>query len=86
MLDGDLNRKRYSSSRGVGVPDCHRELFKAGQADMVEMVILSFASIEGRVTRSWFDRTRQLFFVESDTGDPERPALAMLASEGVSHA
>ena len=66
MLDGELNRKRYSASRGVDVPEPYKALFAADEADMHGLMELCFSAIEGRVTRSWFDRERQVFYVESD--------------------
>lgn len=66
MLEGELNRKRYSASRGVDVPECYTALFEADEGTMHSLVELCFCAMEGRVTRAWFDRERQVFYAESD--------------------
>ena len=66
MHEGELNRKRYSASRGVDVPECYTALFEADEGTMHSLVELCFCAMEGRVTRAWFDRERQVFYAESD--------------------
>ncbi len=68
MLEGELNRKRFSHSRGVEVPECYTALFERDEATMLGLIDLAFAETPGRTARAWFDPKRQVFFVESDRG------------------
>lgn len=66
MLEGELNRKRFSHSAGVEMPECYKAQFAADETTMGELLTLSFSALGDRVTRSWFDPVRGVFFAESD--------------------
>jgi hypothetical protein len=66
MIDGELNRKRYSASKGVDVPPCYSCIFATNDATMLSLVELAYNAVPGRVTRSWYDKERQVFYVEAD--------------------
>lgn len=71
MQQSELNRKRYSASKGIEVPEAYRALFF--DAPMRELIELAYAAVGDRITRSWYDKQREVFFVESDdTGPPGR--------------
>lgn len=65
MDETDINRKRYSATKGIDVPDAYRALFEQETvtADLIE---LAYAALGDRVTRSWWDAERGVFFAESD--------------------
>lgn len=63
--DTPLNRKRYSASKGVVVPEAYRAIY-ADDVPMIELVELCYAAIGDRVTRAFWDSGRQVFFIESD--------------------
>lgn len=67
--DCGLNRKRYSASRGIELPEAVRQEFIGGSR-MLELIQLCFEAVGDRITRTWFDRERQVFFVESDDTEP----------------
>lgn len=66
MLEGELNRRRYSATRGVDVPACYSAIFAADEADMAGLIDLAFAAAPGRMVSCWFDRERQVYFVAAD--------------------
>lgn len=66
MLEGELNRKRYSATRNVQVPECYSAIFAADEASMAGLIDLAFSSCPGQVTSVWFDATRQVYFVGAD--------------------
>lgn len=78
MLDGELNRKRYSASRGYEVPEALKACYAADEATMHSLIVSCYSSIGDRVTRSWFDKDRGVFYVESDdTGQRERSTVTV---------
>jgi hypothetical protein len=66
MVDCELNRKRYSSSRGTDIPDAYIALFSEDEATMHSLVVSAFGAVGQRVTSTWFDAKRGVFFIESD--------------------
>jgi hypothetical protein len=65
-----LNVNRYSASEGVGVPETYRAEF-AGDTSMHELLELCYAAVGDRITASWFDAEREVFFLETDdSGGP----------------
>lgn len=69
MHESPLNRKRYSRSDGVEVPEAYRALFP-GDESMAELIALAYAAVGERITGAWFDAERGVFFVESDDSGP----------------
>ena len=69
MLESELNRKRYSASKGVDVPDAYKALF-TGDVTMRELLELAYAAVGDNITRAWFDASRGIFFIESDDSRP----------------
>lgn len=65
MLKTELNRKRYSASKGIDVPPAYRCTYE-GDTPMHELIELAFASVGDRITRAWWDSSREIFVVESD--------------------
>lgn len=64
MLESELNRKRYSASKGTAPPAiCVEERDASTMHQLIEM---AYEFIGERITRSWFDRARGVFFLESD--------------------
>lgn len=66
MMQSELNRKRYSSSKGVDVPKPYKAVWRDELPAFVELVELAFAAVGDNITRAWFDAERQIFFVASD--------------------
>lgn len=71
MEDGELNRKRYSSSTGIEVPAAYRAMF-AAETPMAELLELAYAAVGDRITRAWWDAEREVFFIESDDSGQKR--------------
>lgn len=69
MANSELNRKRYSASKGIEVPDAYRALFD-GDESMAELIGLAFAAVGDNIVSRWFDADRGVFFIESDDGPP----------------
>lgn len=65
MANSELNRKRYSVSKGVELPDAVRSVFGA-ERGMAALIELAFAAVGERITRAWFCKDTQVFYVESD--------------------
>lgn len=65
MRATELNRKRYSTSKGVDVPEAVRITYR-GENRMRELIELAFAAVGDRITSAFFDAGRCVFFVESD--------------------
>lgn len=65
MLESELNRKRYSVSRGVKMPAVIVEQYEATEG-MRSLLEFAYQWIGDRITRSWFDQERGVFFLESD--------------------
>lgn len=71
MMESELNRKRYSASKGVDIPDAYVALFKDEEATMHGLIELAYAAVGDRVTNVVFNAERGLFFIESD--DTKQP-------------
>ena len=70
MANSDLNRKRYSASKDIEIPDAYRALFD-GVVDMGELIALAYAAVGENVVSRWFDADRGVFFIETDdSGGP----------------
>ena len=65
MAESPLNRKRYSRSTGVDVPDAYRALWPA-ETPMAELIELAYAGLGSNITSVWFDAGREIFYAESD--------------------
>lgn len=65
----ELNKRRFMHSKGVEVPPAYRALFD-GATPLRELLELAYAAVGDRVTRTWFDADRGVFFVESDDSVP----------------
>ena len=65
MRESELNRKRYSRSEGIDIPDAYRALWPA-DTPWTELIELAYAGLGGNVTGVWFDAEREIFFAESD--------------------
>ena len=65
MRESELNRKRYSRSEGIEVPEAYRALFPA-DTPWTELIELAHAALGVNVTGTWFDAERGIFFAESD--------------------
>lgn len=69
MEETELNRKRYSVTRGVEMPKVLRDAWGAERC-MRELITAAYAAVGDRITRAWFDPVSQVFFVESDDSVP----------------
>jgi hypothetical protein len=69
MDESGLNRKRYSASKGIALPESVRMEW-AGDVAMSELIALCYAAVGERNLRTWFDRERQVFFIETDDSAP----------------
>lgn len=65
MRESELNRKRYSASKGIEVPDAYRALFD-GETSMADLITLAYAAVGDNVVTRWFDPDRGVFFIETD--------------------
>lgn len=65
MRESELNRKRYSRSEGIDVPEAYRALWPA-DTPWTELIELAYAGLGRNVTSVWFDAQREIFFAESD--------------------
>lgn len=70
MHDSEHGKKRFSHSVGIDIPAAYVALFPAGDTTMRELLELAYAFVGDRVTSSWFDAERGLFFIESDDTKP----------------
>ena len=64
-----LNRKAYSHSEGIALPEAYRAVF-AGAVSMAELIELAYAAVGDRIAGAWFDRVREVFYIESDDSKP----------------
>jgi hypothetical protein len=62
----DFNRKRYSTSQGIDVPEPYRATWQAADTSLAELVTLAFAAVGEHVVTRWLDPSRGVFFVASD--------------------
>lgn len=65
MAESELNRKRYSASKGVEIPDAYRALFD-GDESMADLITLAYAACGDNVVSRWYDADRGVFFIETD--------------------
>ncbi len=72
MHESQLNKKRYSSSKGIDIPEAYKALFTS-EKTMRELIELAYAAVGDNITRAWFDSTRGIFFVESDDTAKQGP-------------
>lgn len=66
MHDCEINRKRYSSSRGIDIPDAYIAMFDEDDATMHSLIVSAFTAVGSVITSTWWDKVRGVFFVESD--------------------
>jgi hypothetical protein len=69
MAKSELNRKRYSASKDIEIPDAYRALFD-GDVDFGELITLAYAAVGDNVVSRWFDADRGVFFIETDDAGP----------------
>ena len=72
MQESALNKKRYSSSKEIDIPDAYKALF-TNETTMRELIELAYAAVGDNITRAWFDSTRGIFFLESDDSQQHGP-------------
>lgn len=65
MRESELNRRRYSSSKGIELPEVYRATWRT-EVHLAELIELAYAAVGSRIAGSWFDAERQVFFIESD--------------------
>jgi hypothetical protein len=70
MHESEANKKRFSHSVGVDIPEAYRALFDADTTSMRELIELAYAFVGQRITGCWFDAERGVFFIESDDTSP----------------
>lgn len=63
--DALLNKKRFTHSEGVAVPDAEVARFPA-DTPLGELVQLAYAAVGQRVTATWLCLEREVFYVETD--------------------
>jgi len=66
MDESELNRRRYSRSKGVEIPEAERHQWDHEAISQAELIELAYAAVGESITRAWFDRASGVFFVESD--------------------
>lgn len=69
MREGELNRKRFSSSRETEVPRAYVATF-SGDVQARELIELAFAAVGAHITRLWWSPEREVFCVDSDDSGP----------------
>lgn len=72
MRESELNRKRYSASKGIEVPDAYRALFD-GETSMAELITLAYAAVGDNVVTRWYDADRGVFYIETDDSGLRTP-------------
>lgn len=72
MQESQLNKKRYSASKAIHIPEAYKALFTS-ETTMRELIELAYAAVGDNITRAWFDQTRGIFFLESDDTQKQRP-------------
>lgn len=72
MKESELNRKRYSASKGIDIPDAYRALFD-GDTSMAELITLAYAAVGDNVVSRWYDADRGVFFIETDDSGLRAP-------------
>lgn len=71
MQESELNRKRYSATKGVDIPPAYKALFPP-ETPWHKLIELAYAACGANITRRWFDPISGVFFVESDDTIPIR--------------
>jgi len=66
FAESDLNRKRFTRSQAVALPEAYKAQWEAAKVDVRELIELAFAGLGQRIARVWFDAERCVFFAESD--------------------
>lgn len=69
MADGELNRKRFFSSRLVPVPTPYRCEWPAAMSE-AELLEACYAALGDRLGAVWWDSGRRVFFAESTPAPP----------------
>jgi hypothetical protein len=69
MREGELNRKRFSSSRETAVPRPYVATF-SGDVPARELIELAVAAVGRNVTRLWWSPEREIFCIDSDDSGP----------------
>jgi hypothetical protein len=69
MQASQLNRKRYSVTKGIEIPEAVRASFAADE-HLSELIVLAYAAVGDRITRAWFCKESMVFYVESDDSMP----------------
>lgn len=69
MLESELNRKRYSASKGIAPPAIVREEY-ANEVGIATLIEQAYAWIGEKITRAWFNKEAGVFFLESDDSRP----------------
>lgn len=64
MMDSELNKKRFSHSRGVDVPAAVKALWR-GDKRMDELIEYAYAQVGETITKTFYCPSTKLFFVES---------------------
>lgn len=79
MQESELNKKRYSASKDINVPDSYKAMFTS-ETTMRELIELAYAAVGDNITRAWFDSTRGIFFLESDDTQQQGPPRGLSRS------
>jgi hypothetical protein len=66
MHESPHGKKRYTSTRDIEVPVAYTAVFDADDETMRGLVELAFAGVGERVVSTWFNRSRGVFFIETD--------------------
>jgi len=69
MLESELNRKRYSASKGIAPPAIVRAEY-ANDTSMATLIEFAYEWIGQKITRAWFNKEAGVFFLESDDSKP----------------
>lgn len=65
IAEAELNQRRFSCSHGVEVPEAYRAEW-GDTVRLSELIELCYAGVGQRITRTYFDAEREVFFIESD--------------------
>jgi hypothetical protein len=63
-----FNRKRYSHSEGITLPETLRTMFRAEDVTMRGLLQLAMSAVGDKIGRLWFDKERSVFFVATADG------------------
>ena len=64
-----LNKKRFTHSEGVAIPDAEVATFPA-DTPLSELLELAYAAVGKRITSTWLCLSREVFYVETDDTVP----------------